>query len=72
MYGDLMVFTGSSIVAITYNKVVPHGLDVDQPRQAALAPQLRAVGQPTAAETLPPPDPDTQAFVDQHCGPEPK
>jgi hypothetical protein len=72
MSGDLAVFTGSSIVIIGYLKVVPNGYENDQPRQASLAPQLRAVGQSKAAKSLPPPDPDTQAFVDQHCGPEPK
>ena len=70
--GELTVFTGSSIVAISYLKVVPNGFVGVPSREAALAHQLRAVGQPTAAKTLPPPDRETQAFVDQHCGPEPK
>ena len=70
--GELMVFTGSSIVGISYLKVVPNGFVSVPSREAALADQLRAVGQPTAAKTLPPPDPETRAFVDQHCGPEPK
>jgi hypothetical protein len=70
--GELTVFTGSSIVGISYLKVVRNGFVGAPSRDAALAHQLRAVGQPTAAKTLPPPDPDTQAFVDQHCGPEPE
>ena len=70
--GQLTVFTGSSIVGISYLKAVSNGFVSVPSREAALAPQLRAVGQPTAAKTLPPPDPETQAFVDQHCGPEPK
>jgi hypothetical protein len=67
--GDLIVFTGSSMVSIVYWKVVPNGYMPDDRRQASVAPQLRAVGQTTATKTLPPPDPDTQAFVDKHCGP---
>lgn len=70
--GAMTVFTGSSIVAISYVKAEPNGYAPVQSRQAALASQLRAVGQTTTAKTLPPPDPDTQAFVDKHCGPEPK
>ena len=70
--GELTVFTGSSIVAISYFKAMGSGFAGVPSREAALAPQLRAVGQPMAAKTLPPPDPETQAFVDQHCGPEPK
>jgi hypothetical protein len=70
--GELTVFTGSSIVGISYFKAVPNGFVGVPSREVALVPQLRAVGQPTAAKTLPPPDRETQAFVDQHCGPEPK
>ena len=66
--GDLTVFTGSSIVGITYWKPVPNGYNADQPREADLARLLRAVGQPTAAMTLPPPDTATRAFVARHCG----
>ena len=71
MPGGLTVFTGSSMVSVSYFKVVPNGYMPDNPRQALLAPQLRPVGKRTAVKTLPPPDPDTQAFVDQHCGPKP-
>ena len=69
MGGDLTVFTGSSIVGITYFKPVPNGYNADQPREADLTQLLRAVGQVTAAKTLPPPDSSTRAFVAQHCGP---
>ena len=65
--GDFTVFTGSSIVDITYWKPVPNGYNADQQREAELASLLRAVGQPTAAKTLPPPDTATRAFVTQHC-----
>jgi hypothetical protein len=71
MPGGLTVFTGSSMVSVSYFEVASNGYMPDNPRQASLAPQLRPVGQPTAAKMLPPPDPDTQAFVDQHCGPNP-
>jgi hypothetical protein len=67
--GDLTVFTGSSIVAITYFDRIPNGYENDEPKEAALAPGLRAVGQPTAGKTLSSPNAETQAFVDRHCGP---
>jgi hypothetical protein len=70
--GELLVFTGSSIVGIEYLEEWRDGFVTVPSRQAKLADQLRAVGQPTAAKTLPPPDPETQEFVDQHCGPTPK
>jgi hypothetical protein len=70
MTGSLTVFTGSSMVSVIYWKDVSNGYMPDKPRAASMVPQLRAVGQSAAAKTLPPPDPDTQAFVDQHCGPE--
>jgi hypothetical protein len=65
------VFTGSSIVSVIYWAVVSNGYISDKRRQDSVILQLRPVGQPTAVKTLPPPDPDTQAFVDQHCGLEP-
>jgi hypothetical protein len=71
MMGSVTVFTGSSMVSVIYWNDVSNGYMPDKPRAASLAPQLRAVGQATAAKTLPPPEPETQAFVDKHCGPDP-
>ena len=68
MSGQLMVFTGSSMVGITYWKRIPGGFMPDEARQARLAYQLRAVGNPEPGQPLPAPDAATLAFVDKHCG----
>jgi hypothetical protein len=66
--GSLTVFTGSSMVSVTYFRVTPKGYVSDERRETSVVPQLRAVGESGAAEALPPPDAETRAFVDQHCG----
>jgi hypothetical protein len=68
IYADLLVFPGSSIVTIEYYRDAGNGdLAVDRRRTLSLGPQLRAVGQSTAAKTLPSPDARTQRFVHKHC-----
>jgi len=65
--GELTIFTGSSIVAVTYWKNIPNGYAPDRRRERAVASLLRPVDSPSAAMNLPAPDPVTQSFVDRHC-----
>jgi hypothetical protein len=67
--GDPTIFTGSSIVTITYYKKRGSTLFSQFKPAAALLNQLRAVGTATVAQALPPPDRATRAFLDRHCGP---
>jgi hypothetical protein len=63
--GSLMVFTGSSMVEMTW--MWPNSSRVGAPREA-LARKLRAVGQRAAPRSLPSPDAGTRAFLNRHCG----
>jgi hypothetical protein len=67
--GDPTIFTGSSIVTITYYKKSGSNLVSRFGQAAALLDQLRPVGAATAAKALPPPDTVLRAFLDRHCGP---
>jgi hypothetical protein len=70
LMGELTVFTGSSMVGLTYYQRVPEGYVPDRAMELRLVGKLRRVGQPAAA-TLPPPDADLVALLDRECGPRP-
>lgn len=67
--GEPVIFAGSSIVTITYDKKSGPALYAQFKPAAALLDQIRAVGTSTAVRALPPPGPATRAFLDRHCGP---
>jgi hypothetical protein len=70
LMGELTVFTGSSMVGLTYYQRVPDGYVPDRVMELRLVEKLRRVGEPAAA-TLPPPDSDVVAVLDRECGARP-
>jgi hypothetical protein len=66
LMGELTVFTGSSMVGLTYYQRAPDGYVPDRAMELRLVGKLRRVGQPAAA-TLPPPDADVVALLDREC-----
>jgi hypothetical protein len=68
LLGELTVFTGPSLVGVHYWQRITDGFATDDDMQRRLVGQLRPIGH-AAPAALPPPDPDTAAIRDRHCGP---
>lgn len=71
LLGDVTVFTGSSIVAITFLESNRDGYVSDPDRESTFIPELREITQSAPGTTLPPPKAATKAFVED-CGRTPK
>lgn len=65
--GELMVFTDSTIVSITYWQTLSNGYMPDPPRERAIARLLRPVTSRSAVTSLALPDQATQHFLDKYC-----